>query len=102
MRNSLYPIDWQTIAREIKESVGYKCLACGRQCRRPGQFYLGWEYELTCAHICQDYSAPVVYVAALCLPCHLKHDAPYSWVARLRRKRLRQQAAGQLEIYSYR
>lgn len=97
--DSLYPTDWPHLAREIKEACGWRCLQCGRQCRRPGEFWLGWEYQLTVAHISQDYAAPVVLVAALCVKCHLRHDAPLVWVARRRNARARQMAAGQLELY---
>lgn len=99
MKTLFYPADWPTLTREIKEANGYVCLGCQRQCRRPGEMWLGWEYELSCAHICQDYEAEAVYVAALCLPCHLRFDAPHSWIARRRRNRLRQHIAGQLDIF---
>jgi hypothetical protein len=88
---NLYPADWAVIAQAVKEANQYRCAACDRQCRRPGEFYLGWQYELTCAHITQDYAAPVVQLAALCLPCHLRHDARLVWVARRRK-------AGQLTL----
>lgn len=98
MNKYLYPDDWNRVAFAIKEACGWCCVACDKQCRRPGEFYLGYEYELTVAHICQDYEAESIYVAALCLPCHLAHDAPLSWVARLRRQRFRRHMAGQLTL----
>lgn len=99
MNLSLYPVDWPEISRIVKAANGWCCLGCGKQCRRPGELFLGWEYELSVAHICQDYEAEAVYVASLCLPCHLRYDAPHSWIARHRRNRIRQRVAGQLEIF---
>lgn len=95
-RNELYPHDWRQLSREIREACGWQCTQCGKQCRRPGELYLGWEYILTVAHICQDYDAPAVQLAALCLPCHLLYDAGHSWIARHRHIRLRRRVAGQL------
>lgn len=102
MGYDLYPNDWSTIASDIKRSCNYQCMACGKQCQRPGELNLGWQYRLTVAHLCQDYEAEVVCVAALCLPCHLAYDAPHSWIARQRQQRWRMRAAGQLEINYYR
>lgn len=96
IKRLLYPDDWPTIATLVKEANGYVCMACDKQCRRPGELYLGWEYTLTVAHICQDYEAEAVYVAPLCARCHLLYDAPHGWLARRRHMRLRRQFAGQL------
>lgn len=98
LKSQLYPENWRAIAREIKEANDWRCQACGLQCRRPGELRLGWEYELTVAHICQDYYAEAVCVAALCIRCHFKMDAPLSHVARRRVERLRRQVAGQLAL----
>lgn len=102
IKKALYPDDWQTIAYRVKEANGWQCQACGKQCRRPGELNLGWQYKLTVAHICQDYEGESVFVAALCLPCHLKFDAAHSWVARRRVDRLRQRLAGQLALFAAR
>lgn len=96
MKFILYPYEWPDIAYIVKEANDWRCMACDRQCRRPGELYLGWEYTLTVAHICQDYEAEAVYVAPLCAPCHLAYDARHSWIARRRRLRWRLRAAGQL------
>lgn len=98
MKNALYPDNWADIAYMIKDANGWCCMQCGRQCRRPGELNLGWEYVLTVAHICQGYEASAVYVAPLCLPCHLLFDAPHSWLARQRRLRWRRHVAGQLNF----
>lgn len=97
-RGEDYPVNWAIIAREVKEANNWRCLCCDKLCRRPGEMFLGWQYTLTVAHISQVYDAPVITVAALCLPCHLKMDAPYSWWARRRHLRIRRQRAGQLEL----
>lgn len=94
----LYPDDWQKITAYIKESVGYICQQCGKQCRRPGEMYLGWEYEMHIAHYDQDYDSPSIFVVAYCAVCHFRHDAPYVWHARRRHARLRGQLAGQLAL----
>lgn len=94
----LYPYDWSKIAYAVKSGNHWRCQACNKQCRRPGEMYLGWEYELTVAHICQDYDAEAVCVAALCLPCHLAYDARHSWIARQRQMRARMERAGQLVL----
>lgn len=94
----IYPVDWPEISYIVRSYNNWRCLACDKCCRRPGEMFLGWEYELSVAHICQDYEAEAVYVAALCLPCHLRYDAPHSWIARHRRARIRQRVAGQLSL----
>lgn len=87
------------LAREIKELSGWRCLACDRLCRRPGELNLGWEYVLTVAHVTQIYEGDAVQLAALCLPCHLRMDAPFTWWARRRHQHVRRVLAGQLEIF---
>jgi hypothetical protein len=91
-----YPVDWPAIARVVKESAGFCCQACGQQCRTPGQFYLGWQYELTVAHLDDGYAAEATTVAALCVRCHFAYDAPRVWVARRRALRHRLLRGGQL------
>lgn len=99
-KSLLYPYDWPEIAYLVKAANHWRCQACDRQCRRPGEFYLGWEYELAVAHICQDYESESIHVAPLCARCHLVFDAPHSWIARLRNRRWQQRQAGQLEFFS--
>jgi hypothetical protein len=91
-----YPVDWPEIARVVKEAAGYTCQACQKRCRRPGEFYLGWEYELTVAHLDDGYGAAVTTVAALCIRCHFAYDAPRVWIARQRALRHRLLSGGQL------
>ncbi|OUC15644.1 MAG: hypothetical protein B0A82_05825 [Alkalinema sp. CACIAM 70d] len=37
MDRTLYPRDWDTIARAIKDAANWTCQGCGRPCRRPGE-----------------------------------------------------------------
>lgn len=92
----LYPDDWSKIAYAVKEACGWQCQVCGRQCRRPGEFNLGWEYTLTVAHWHHDYHSPTAFVVACCIRCHFRHDAKHSWQARRRAERYRQRMCGQL------
>lgn len=94
-----YPQNWRELAFAVKEANGWRCGACDRQCRRPGEFWLGWEYELTVAHLGHDYEAEIVQVAPMCRRCHFRYDAPHSWRARHRHRRYRRRLAGQLEIF---
>jgi hypothetical protein len=96
MYDDFYPHGWDEIATAIKEACRWHCQVCNRLCRRPGEFWLGWEYELHVAHITQDYEAEAVTVAALCGECHFLHDAPLVWVARHRAERYRRLQRGQL------
>lgn len=93
-----YPVDWPAIAREIKEAVDYVCQECGQQCRRPGEFNLGWQFTLTVAHWDREYEDEVVFCVALCVRCHFRHDSKYSWIARRRYAYIRQRIAGQLGL----
>lgn len=99
---ALYCDDWRIVSTEIKQSCAWRCTCCGLQCRRPGEPYRGWQYELALAHISQDYHAPVVQCQPLCAACHLAHDAPLSGVARRRAERWRRRAAGQMEMFAAR
>jgi hypothetical protein len=93
-----YPVDWPALAQEIKELNSWCCQACQRQCRRPGELWLGWEYELTIAHYDHIYDAPEIFAVPMCVPCHFRHDSPYSWLARRQVREWRQRKAGQLAL----
>ncbi len=99
MNECLYPDNWPTIAREIKEACEWRCSECDTQCRRPGEFNLGWQYTLTVAHYDYEYEASEVFVVALCIRCHFRHDSQHTWKARRRNLTLRRRLAGQLEIF---
>ena len=92
----LYPDQWHEVAAEIRAICDYCCMVCGKQCRRPGELNLGWQYQLTVAHWWHEYESPTAFVVAACLPCHFLHDAPYVWQARRRAQRARQLQRGQL------
>lgn len=101
MKSCLYADNWPTLAAEIKAANHFVCQECRRQCRRPGEMYLGWEYELTVAHYDNQYDAPAIFLVALCAPCHFLHDARFVWWARHRHERGRRQEAGQLVLLTY-
>lgn len=45
MNRSLYPDNWEEIARQVKESADWQCEACGKPCRKPGvawATFVGW------------------------------------------------------------
>lgn len=112
MQRENYPPDWEAIALAKKDSADWHCEHCGRPCRRPGQRWLDFANEvaeygyssefdkpqrftLTVAHLDQNpQNNEPSNLAALCAPCHLKHDRPYRLYNR-RRKRERQ---GQLNL----
>lgn len=85
MQRELYPADWDEIARAIKDAAAWQCQGCGQQCRRPGEPFDTHRRTLTVAHFDHEPSAEVVFVVALCAPCHLRHDAPRK-AAQRRRK----------------
>lgn len=98
MSSSLYPVDWPAIAEAVKEANHWCCAVCGRQCRRPGEPRVTWENELTCAHYDHLYDTPEVFVVAMCVRCHLRHDAPFAWWHRHQRRRIYQSEAGQIDL----
>lgn len=83
-RRHLYPVDWKQVAEELKEANNWRCLACNRQCLRPGESSLlrtdprlRAQHTLTCAHAYpadHNPAAPVVVIHCLCAPCHLRFD----------------------------
>jgi hypothetical protein len=93
-----YPEDWDEISLFIKEAAGWVCGECGAQCRRPGEPHDSNTRILTVSHYFHDYTSPEVFCVALCSTCHLRHDAPYVWVARWRWERWRRLCAGQLSL----
>ena len=75
MQRHLYPPDWNRLATAVKAAAGWQCQLCGQQCRRPGEPFDTHRRTLTVAHWDHDPQAAVVFVVALCAPCHLRHDA---------------------------
>lgn len=85
---SKYPEDWKSIATNLKESVGWICEACGKQCRRPGEAFTTHKNTLTVAHINHTESdCRPSNLIALCAPCHLAYDAPRKKLDRIVKKR---------------
>lgn len=89
MKRELYPVDWEAIATAVKGAADWTCQQCGRQCRRPDELFDSHVRTLTVAHLYPaDHApdAPVVCVAALCAPCHLRLDAPRKARQRIERR----------------
>lgn len=76
MDRARYPKDWEATALAVKEAAGWKCQACGAQCRRPGEPFDTHRRTLTVAHLDHDPENPAARLAAYCAPCHLRYDAP--------------------------
>ena len=90
MDRSLYPKDWDTIAREVKEAAGWKCQECDRPCRMPGESFAAFQvrhaahflvdekpgqHVLTVAHL--DHvpaNCDRSNLRALCTVCHCRYD----------------------------
>ena len=87
MERKRYPADWDRIAFEKKESVGWKCENCGAQCRKPGEPFDTHKRTLTVAHL--DHTpenCDPKNLCAMCAPCHLRYDAQQHAETRKRRK----------------
>lgn len=91
-----YPVDWSELSLLIKSANKWRCQMCGVECRSEPSDRS--KPVLTVAHIDQDYEADAIFVAALCVRCHLIHDAPFGWISRRRHERWRARQAGQLEL----
>lgn len=77
MIRSLYPADWESIALHVKSNAGWKCVHCGRQCRRPGEPFDTHVRTLTVAHLNHEPAdCSAANLRALCSGCHLRYDAP--------------------------
>lgn len=99
-----YSDDWPQVAHALKVAAGWTCQRCGRPCRWPGESWaelgdraiaLGWGLELhkpgrfilTTAHLNQNPGDDdPANLAALCSPCHLRHDTPHRPANRQRKR----------------
>lgn len=95
MERERYPADWKRIALAKKESTGWRCEVCGKQCRKPGEPFDTHRRTLTVAHLnhepedCLDEN-----LKAMCAPCHLKYDAAHHAETRKKRKSQYENANG--------
>ncbi len=82
---SLYPANWDEVARACKERAGWCCELCGIAqgtqvvSERTGVVY---EVKLAAAHLDHDPWNADARLAALCPSCHARYD--YSWHERQR------------------
>ena len=118
MDRSLYPPNWEEIAKGIKDAAGWKCQECGKPCKRPEQtwneFSLeidndGWsvsgmlwshlqQWILTVAHIDGIFTdlSPTKLIA-LCADCHRDHTS--DWIPL--RRQLHKERVQQLQIKGF-
>jgi hypothetical protein len=85
MDRARYPANWEKIATDKKNKVGWKCEVCGKQCRKPGEEFDTHKRTLTVAHL--NHTPEDVRpenLKAMCAPCHLRYDAQHH--AETRRK----------------
>lgn len=93
---SLYPKDWPEIAHAKKEASGWKCEACGRECRRPGEPFDTHVRTLTVHHRDQDPGHnDAANLVALCPHCHFDAHRELQRLARIARK----EADGQERLF---
>lgn len=119
MDRSRYPKNWDAIALAVKESTGWRCENCDRECRRPAESKMAFMTRLAgdrlsdCPVIYEYLEHPTRWVLtvahldhrpencdrsnlkALCAPCHCRYD-----LAQMRlKKMLKLERAGQLTIF---
>lgn len=76
-RRKLYPLNWEQLARQCKESAGWKCQFCHirhgskRTSRRTGERY---SVYLHAAHADHDIGNPCPILICLCPTCHGTYD----------------------------
>jgi len=111
MNRSLYPKDWEAIARNIKNKSNWSCEQCGRLCRRPGESWQELEQRLSIAiHKKQQYTLTVAHLnhipadcsesnlKAMCSVCHLQYDAIHHKESRIINRRQQMENLGQLSL----
>jgi len=85
-----YPENWKDIAGSIKESTGWKCQVCGKQCYTPGESCKDTRMVLTVAHINHvESDCRLENLVAACSVCHLKYDAERKRWQRMALKRIK-------------
>ena len=95
MDRERYPVDWERIATAKKESVGWVCERCGKQCRKPGEPFDTHKRTLTVSHL--NHTPEDVRpenLCAMCAPCHLRYDAQHHSETRRMKKEAQHGSAG--------
>lgn len=128
MNRSLYPKNWDEIARSVKDSSQWRCQECDRLCRMPGESLndfldrlldvsvpddlyeldddeefgnrlMAGRFVLTVAHLNHDPSDNSPgNLRALCSVCHLRHDAAHHARSRKSNRLKRLEKNGQLTL----
>lgn len=118
MDRSLYPLNWDEIARSVKDEANWVCQECRRECRKPGEspleflkrlhsspclelpaseeyiFFPG-RFVLTVAHLDhRPANCDRSNLRALCSGCRLRYDNQFKALKR----RLKQERQGQLSL----
>lgn len=87
MQRYLYPDNWEKIAMQKKDSTGWVCEKCGKQCRKPGEPFDTHRRTLTVAHLDHNpANCTPSNLCAMCAPCHLKYDANHHAETRKKHK----------------
>lgn len=120
MQRDRYPANWDEIALSVKQFAKWTCQHCGKPCFHPGEkipdlltrLSKTWieqmleeengvtvckpqRFRCTVAHLDQNPSNnDLANLAALCAPCHLKHDGPH----RQANARAKQERSGQIPL----
>ncbi|MGI0483497.1 HNH endonuclease [Geminocystis sp. CENA526] len=98
MSKSRYPDNWDKIARERKEAVGWKCQKCGIQCLKPeddrSKLTISDIKKITLAVHHANYKPEdnrPENLIPLCNPCHLSYHT----------RRKGSVSIGQLSLFDY-
>lgn len=121
MERDRYPENWNQIALAVKTDANWTCQRCGKPCFHPGEkipellarLPQQWiekmlqeegdrvtvckpqRFRLTVAHLDQNPSNnDLANLAALCAPCHLRHDGPH----RQANSQAKRERSGQLPL----
>ena len=86
---SLYPRNWKTITKEVKEVAGWQCQCCGKKCYKPGERPKNLTRREWTADILQVHhrnhdtqNNQFSNLQAVCAACHLNlHRDRYSSVS---------------------
>lgn len=73
MDKKRYPDNWDEIAKEYKDSIGWKCENCKTGHMEDGTM----KSCLTVHHVNHDPENPEFEKIGLCAKCHLKFEAHY-------------------------